>query len=215
MVKKEFSGKVMINSRGNEVPVEMVRKDHLKRDRVVDKIFGKAKSFESKMNIAKEKIFDDVNSFQKFWRKYHKSEKVEDLNNLTLSNYANTKRVVIKTNDIIQLDDTRQLAEAKIKSCLKKWGQNAHPFLKQVVDELFKTNKEGLVNVTDLRALKQYEINDPEWVEAMDLLSKSETPIGKRQYIILQERVNQNAKWKTLNLNFSSAGKEEEVQVQE
>lgn len=205
MAKKLFSGKTMINGRGKEVPVEMIRKDHIKRNAVVDKIFARAGSLEYKMSAVKGKIQNDIELYQSFWKKFNKAENIEDLVNLTLSNYSNTRKVVVKTQDIIQLDDTRQLAEAKIKNCVRRWGKDAHPFLITIVDELFKTNKEGFVNVTELRALKQYPIEEKEWKEAMELLSNAEIAVGKRQYITLYYREDIKSKWKIVNLNFSSA----------
>jgi hypothetical protein len=204
-VKKEFSGATVINGRGKEVPVEMVRKDMLRQDKTVRKIFSMAGALQGKMLTSKHSIFTEIEKFRAFWTKFHKAEDCE-INNLTLSSYDNLIKVTVKSSDIIKLNDTRQLAEAKIKNCLKRWGADAHPWLKTVVDELFKTNKEGFVNVQELRALKQFEIHDTEWNEAMKLLGQAEEIIGKRRYLNLQYRETINDKWETMDLNFSSMG---------
>jgi len=201
--KKEFSGATMVNARGKEVPVEMVRRDTLREDKTVKKIFRMVGNMSNKMTCTKQGVFTEVNRFMDYWKKVNKAEGVE-VNNLTLSTYDGLMKVSIKSSDIIKLNDTRQLAEAKIKNCLNRWGADAHPWLKTIVEELFKTNKEGLVNVQELRALKQYDIQDSEWKEAMELLTRAEEIVGKRQYINFQIREDINSKWQTVDLNFSS-----------
>jgi hypothetical protein len=202
-VKKELSGIKMINSRGKEVPVEMIRKDHLKKDKIVSDIFKMVDDMQGKLVRVKGKVMAKTDTYKNYLAKAHKTD-IGDLNNLTLTNYSNTEKVIISSADIVQLDDKRQIAEAKIKSCFARWGEGAHPYLKTVVDELFKTNKEGYVNITELRALKQYEINDTEWQEAMELLNEAEIIVGKRQYLRLQRRPSIKDKWETVDLNFSS-----------
>ena len=103
--RKEFSGVTVMNGRGKEVPVEMVRKDHLKRDKIVARIFDEAIILQKRMANHKAKVFNLIGAYQVYWKKFNKAEKVADLNNLTLSSYNNLFRVIVKTNDIIQLDD--------------------------------------------------------------------------------------------------------------
>jgi hypothetical protein len=207
--KIKYSGLKLKNSNGREIPVEVIRKDHLRKDATVKKIFEHAFKLQKYMISQKLKMDGMIQAYMLFWKKYNKSEDMEGLNNFTLSSYDNTMKIIVKSNDIIRLDDTRQFAEAKIKSCMNRWGKDAHPMLRQVINSVFKTDKDGFVNSTALRSLKQLETNDNEWIEAMELLTKAETCVGKRQYLTFQYRKDQNSKWKTLNLGFSSVDPEE------
>jgi len=58
-------------------------------------------------------------------------------------------------------------------------------------------------------SLQSYEIDDPDWKEAMKVINDSMNVITKKEWIALRRRSGFAGKWKSVNLNFSSMGQED------
>ena len=199
------SGRVLKNSRGNEIAIENVRPEHIKRDVTVTKIMELGEDLQQRMLNSKKKIEKLISSYSDYFKRLNGfTDKDEDLNNVQLSNYSNTIRVVVKSNKVIEFDEHLQLAEMKIKECMKKWGKDSHPALVEIINQVFKTDKKGFVNKNAILGLFQYKIENVAWKEAMALIQKSIQVVERKQYLQIQFRESKDAEWETLDLNFSS-----------
>lgn len=203
MSKKELSGRVMVNSRGNETAIEHIKPEHLKRDSVVKKCFNKVEKLKKQMEKTKQQVLKEINKYNDYLCKINGMEPTE-INNLTLSSYDNTMQVNLKSSSVIDFDEHLQLAEIKVKECLKRWGKESHPNIVAIINNAFRTDKKGFVNKNEVLSLFQYDIKDKDWKEAMELIKKSIRTVERKQYLMLRSRKNQNADWENFNLNFSS-----------
>jgi hypothetical protein len=204
-VKTPASGRTLQNNRGNEIAIENVRPEHIKRDVTVNKVFDLAGDLQEKMEITKKKIMKLISSYSDYLKRINGFDvNEEDISNLQLSNYANTVRVVKRNNKVIEFDEHLQLAELKIKECMKKWGKDSHPALVEIINQVFKTDKKGFVNKNAILSLFQYKINNEAWKEAMELIKKSIQVVERKEYVMIQFRDNKDQDWNTLDLNFSS-----------
>lgn len=200
MRKVEF----LVNADGKEVPFAKIRKDHLRRHNTVEQIFEDIAGLQKQLEKAKKKLDQRVARYQAYIAKKHGVE--PDFKNLTLSNYANNKRVVISSSAVIEFDENLQIAKAFIDQCFEKWGHNANANLKVLVDGFFRVGKKGFLDKASILGLFQYEIHDADWVKAMELIRKSIAIVDRKQYVVLQYRENLQSEWKKLNLNFSTTG---------
>jgi len=205
--KKEikFSGKMLVNGTGKEVAIELIRPEVLKRDKIVKKMYNRLRLLYSKMLSEKQKILTEIGKYQKAMANETGTEVLE---NATLSDYSNTIRIVKRNNRVIDFDDNIQLAEKKIKELIRKWGENSNPYIAEIVDRTFKTDRKGFINKNSILSLFTININDPDWLEAMELIRKSMYENAQKEYIMVQYRNDHTAGWETLNLNFSSISEE-------
>lgn len=205
--KKELpvlSGVVMVNNMGKEVPIELVRPEHLKRHSVVNRIVNEVNALQNIIAKSKTKVLRLVDAHEKYMLKVNGLAEDTGLGNITLSNYSNTARVVIKSQKVIEFGPEMQMAEQKIKDCLKKWGKNAHQYIHEVINQVFKADKKGFVNKNAIMGLFTYNITDPDWIAAMELIRKSIQEVTRKEYMMIQTRKDKDAAWVNLNLNFSS-----------
>lgn len=193
----------MINHKGNEVPKNMVRKDHLRRDKTVRKIFVIAEKLEQKIISDKHKMLKEIEKFKKWLEKNYEAE--ADFQNLTLSDYSNQMKVEIKSAAVIEFDEKIQIAENIIKQLVGKWAlESGNANLTVLVESAFKTDKKGFLDKNRILGLKAYKINHPEWKKAMQLIDDAVQIVDRKSYMQIKYK-NDNGKWKNLQLNFSNA----------
>ena len=203
MKKKKTLPPILINSRGTEVPLELVRPEHLKKHITVEDIFSEVEVLQEKMIVAKKRIIKKVLKYLNYAAKLNgiKNPQWEDVN---LSDYPTLNRVVIKTNTSTEFDENLQLARVKIDECLDEWTEGTNPNIKVIIDRAFKVGKKGFINKANIFGLFQLNIEHPKWKQAMDLIQKSITDSQKKEYVMFQKRANNKAEWETIILNFSS-----------
>jgi hypothetical protein len=207
MAKKKEKPTVLINSRGNAIPIENVRKDHVKKHLLVEDVFDRALDLETRIKKVKVSMRKKID---KYLRQLAKKNKVENpefedvFEDVILTNYPGTLQIQVKNSSIIDFDENLSLAKTKIDSCFERWGKNTHQNIKIIVDKFFRVGKKGFINKNAILSLFQFRIDDAEWNEAMELIKNSIHETSKKEYTMLRYRDDNKSKWKNLNLNFSS-----------
>ncbi|MEI5604369.1 DUF3164 family protein, partial [Streptomyces brasiliscabiei] len=70
-------------------------------------------------------------------------------------------------------DERIQAAKAKIDECIKRWSEGSSDQIKALVDLAFRVDKQGNIDVNQVLSLRQLNINDSDWIEAMDAIADS------------------------------------------
>ncbi len=197
----------LTNSRGQDVPIDRVRPEHLRKHIVVESSFDRITALENQLIKAKKRLYREIQRYVNWLAKNNDVE--AEFKNLTLSNFSHTKLIEIKNSKIIEFDENLQIAKQKIDSCFDRWGEGANPNLRLIVDSYFKVAEKGFINKANILGLQQFNIEDEEWAEAMALITKSIVITARKEYIQFKERPDVNGKWTAKNLNFSSIGEEQ------
>ncbi|MCY4377354.1 MAG: DUF3164 family protein [Spirochaetaceae bacterium] len=108
--------------------------------------------------------------------------------NVTLSTFDGRLRLTLATYDRIQFDERLQVAKKLIDGCIKRWTKNSNSNAKTLIQQAFKVDRRGRLDVPALLELRTLEIDDPEWKKAMDALSKAIKVSRSQQYLRLQRR---------------------------
>ncbi|MFA0026860.1 DUF3164 family protein, partial [Vibrio sp. 10N.261.49.A5] len=69
-----------------------------------------------------------------------------------------------------------------------RWNENSSDEIKALVDLSFRVNKQGHIDVNQVLSLRQLNITDPDWLEAMDAIADSIKVVGKTPYLRIYER---------------------------
>lgn len=202
-MKKKNMPQQLANSRGNLIDIELVRPEHLKKHEAVETVFKEVEKLLDRMTKSKKKIIKKIIAYLAWQAKRNGIDdpQWEDVN---LSNYPTTMRIMIKNNTSIEFDENLQLARKKIDECLDEWTSKANPNIKAIIDRAFKVGKKGFIDKGNIFGLFQLNITHPKWLEAMNLIRASMNETGKKEYVMFQKRDHQKAEFKTVNLNFSS-----------
>lgn len=208
--KKEivYSGKTMLNSHGNEIAIELVDKQALRREATINKIFSQIERLNAQMFKAKAKIYAQIIGYNEHLAK-KKGVKPRG-SNIQLTDYAGTRRVAIKNSSINTFNELISIAETKIKNYVKRLSADSKPELEAIINNVFKTDKKGFLDKNKILSLREIIINDPEWKEAMDLINESLEVRETKEYLNIQKK-SADGSWKNIDLNFSSISIEDET----
>lgn len=89
-----------------------------------------------------------------------------------------------------------------IDDCVIAWSDGANDNLKALVDHAFRVNKQGRIDVNEVLGLRQVEIDDARWQEAMDAIADSIRVTGTSQYLRIYER-QPNGKYEQVSLDIA------------
>lgn len=73
-----------------------------------------------------------------------------------------------------------------------------------VIREAFQVDKKGQIAKSRILGLRKYNIKDPKWQEAMELIGEAIQVISSKQYIAFYVREDDKKAFKQVPLNFSS-----------
>lgn len=203
MAIKTESGE-WLDSRGRAVAPAYIPKIDKERDKLVERVFRKAEKLEQDMRKFKDELFEMVEQYLDFLEQESGGKSSDWKGNLTLTGFSGDKQVEVSINEIIDFDERLSIAKSKIDECLKKWSENSNGNIRAIVHEAFNVDKKGRVNTHMILRLTRLNIRDALWKEAMQLIRESINVRGSRRYVNIRRRKDAQAKWETVNLNFSS-----------
>lgn len=184
---------------GDEVCIKYISSEDKKRDAMVEKIVKKAEKLQEQIVKAKNEMAEEIGNYLDLVAdKYSEEWK----GNAELKNFNATEMVTVKINECIYFDEKLQIAKTKIDNCLTRWSEGSNQNLALIVQKAFKTDKKGQLNKKMILGLRQYQIKDKEWQEAMNLISDSVRVENTKTYYIIRKK-NEAGEFETIKLNFS------------
>ncbi|EOV9225744.1 DUF3164 family protein [Vibrio parahaemolyticus] len=176
------------NAQGHLVPLSQIKEIDLLRDDVVSSIVEAAKQLQTVMAEFKASSMAQVADFvdlsaQEFDVKYGGTK-----GNVTLLSFDGKYKVQRSIGEHRVFDERIQAAKAKIDECIKRWSEGSSDQIKALVDLAFRVDKQGNIDVNQVLSLRQLNINDSDWIEAMDAIADSIKVVGKTPYLRVYER---------------------------
>ena len=189
----------------------LVHQDNIKphellEDDTVCRIIGFSKELSAQIARFKGHTFEDVGTFLDILREKHGQTKrgAEGKGNITLTRFDQLKRVQVRVQDHFTFGPGLQVAKEGIDDCLNEWSADSRPEIRALIQEAFKTDKEGQVSREGVFHLLRLNIADPKWQAAMELLRESIRVEGSKTYLRIQTR-KRGGKWETLSIDLASA----------
>jgi hypothetical protein len=176
------------NAQGHLVPLSQIKDIDLLRDDVVMGIVESAKETQAAMAAFKTKAMAQVSDFvdlsaEQFDVKYGGAK-----GNVQLLSFDGKYKVIRSVGEHRVFDERIQAAKAKIDECITRWPEGSSDQIKALVELAFRVNKQGHIDVNQVLSLRQLNIDDPDWLEAMDAIAESIRVVGKTPYLRVYER---------------------------
>lgn len=108
--------------------------------------------------------------------------------NVSLVSFDGRYKVERQVADRLHFDERLQAAKALVDECVLRWGKGANHNLKAVVAAAFRTDKLGRVSVPAVLQLRKADIQDEQWLRAMEAVADSLQVLGTQQYLRFYER---------------------------
>ncbi len=185
---------------GVAVPVKYIDPVVQNRDKVVSNAVAKAKKLQAEIKKVKQELSDEIERYlNETAGEYGENWQ----GNAQLFDFGADNQVTVKVSKIIGFDERLQVAKTKVDECIKSWSKGASDKIIALVNNAFNVDEKGKLDVKKILGLRQLKIDDPQWQEAMDIISDSVKTVRTKTYLSFSER-NEAGEYKQIVLNFSS-----------
>lgn len=192
--------RTMVDARGREIPLKLVKPEIIKQDTVIRRTMDRVKSLQKRIMADKAKLFEELEGYLEFMATKHG---LHWKGNAILFSFDEQYKVEIRFKEKIQFGIELQLAKQKIDECLKAWTTDSNANLRAIITEAFQVDKKGEIAKTRILALRKYNIKDPTWKEAMELIDQAINVTSTKQYVAFYER-DEAGNYNQIVLNFSA-----------
>lgn len=193
----------MVNSKGHLIPVDKVKPVDKLRDEEVIAMVRMAKVLNEDMRRVKNRLFASFNDFVALSAQEYEVQLGGKKGNTTLFSYDGKYKVQLAVSENIVFDERLQIAKNLIDECLTDWTQNASDNIKAIINQAFQVDKEGKISTHRVLSLRSLDINDDNWLRAMDAISDAIQVTDTKEYIRFYERDAQGA-YHQIALDFSN-----------
>ena len=202
MAKKDNEGN-WVDPRGNKYPVQNIKPLDREKERTLERIVTDARALQQLMADYKRRIIEELQEYKRRAGEQYDAS-FSQKGNITLTGFSGDMQVEHMVKDRIVFNEKLQLAKELIDQCFHEWTEGANANLKAIVDHAFNVDKSGKVNREAIIRLRQINIEHPTWKKAMELTVEAEVVETTREYINIRVRENPDAKFESVNLNFST-----------
>ena len=192
-----------VDPKGRLVPEEMIKESDKERDSLVHEIVTLAQELNEKMTAFKLRASADIQAFIELSAEKYGVTVGGAKGNVTLYSYDGRFRVIRAMQKKITLDEKFQAARQLIDECLLDWVKDTSPEVKAVINQAFATDKKGDINISKLLSLRTLNIQDERWLRAMQAISDAIQYIGSKEYIRIEQRIDDSDQFRPIALNMA------------
>lgn len=191
-----------LNAQGHMVPESQIRDIDKLRDDLVKDIISAARKEQQRLSTFKVSAMNQVTDFVDLSAEEYGVEYGGTKGNVTLTSFDGRYKLIRAKGEHRIFDERIQAAKAKIDACIARWSEGSTDQIKALVDHAFRVNKQGRIDVNQVLGLRQLDIDDSDWVEAMDAIADSIQVTGTSAYLRLYER-QPDGSYKQIPLDIS------------
>ncbi|MCK2084854.1 DUF3164 family protein [Aeromonas sp. 3925] len=179
------------NAQGHWVPETLIAPADKLRDEVVMAIIAAAREQRSLLAAFKIDAMQQIADFVDLSAEQYGVAWGGTKGNVTLLSFDGRYKLVRAVGEHRKFDERIQAAKVLIDSCIERWSDGASPKLRALVDHAFRVSKAGHIDVNQVLSLRQLNIEDADWEQAMQAIADAIQVTGTSQYLRLYERDGQ------------------------
>ncbi|MFT4190877.1 MAG: DUF3164 family protein [Comamonas sp.] len=192
------------DAQGRLVPISLIKPIDLARDELVLEIAATARKLNAAMAQAKAQIFADAAAFVDLSAEQYGVHLGGKKGNVTLNAFDGSIRVQIATAESLSFDERLQAAKALIDECIGEWVKDSRPEIAVLVQDAFRTDRDGKLSAGRILGLRRLDIQDERWQRAMKAIGESVQVTGSKQYVRVYERVGQTDTYQPIALDIAA-----------
>ncbi|EHJ9983669.1 DUF3164 family protein [Vibrio parahaemolyticus] len=192
-----------LNKDGNPVPERIIDPYKIEQDDFVNALIAKAKEQQAQLRAFKELAFGECAAFLELLGEKYNVERGGRKGNVTFTSFDGRRQVIVAMHDNITFGPELQIAKQLIDEYLRGLTEGANDELKVFVNDVFEVDKQGKLNKRRILDLRQYNIDHPLWLEAMEAIADSISIASTKQYIRFREK-DEHGKFQNIPLDFAA-----------
>lgn len=179
-----------INAQGHLVPESQIKPLDTLRDETVMNIVTAARQLRQAMAEFKVASMQQIGDFTDLSAAEYGVEFGGTKGNVSLVSFDGCYKILRAIGDHRVFDERIQAAKKLIDDCISEWSGGADEKIIALVDHAFRVNKQGRIDINQVLSLRQLNIDDDKWNEAMDAAADAIQVTGTSQYLRIYERQN-------------------------
>ncbi|EJL6708073.1 DUF3164 family protein [Vibrio cholerae] len=191
---------------GNLVPESRVKEVDKLRDEMVKQIVDKAKAVQQALAEFKLLAMGQIEDFVDLSAEEYNVKYGGTKGNVTLVTFDGQYKLMRAIGDHRVFDERIQAAKAKIDECIATWSNSLSgehvSHMRALVEHAFRVNKQGKIDINQVLSLRGLNIDDPNWISAMEAIADSIQVTGTSSYLRIYERQT-NGQYKQIGLDIS------------
>lgn len=191
-----------INAQGHLVPESQVKPLDKLRDEVVMTIIESARQQRQQLAAFKLNSMQQIADFIDLSAAEYGVEFGGAKGNVSLVSFDGRYKLLRAVGEHRVFDERIQAAKTLIDTCINQWSGGADEKIMALVDHAFRVNKQGKIDINQVLGLRQLNIDDERWNEAMDAVADAIQVTGTSQYLRLYERQGDGS-YKQISLDLA------------
>lgn len=198
----------MLNPSGHLVPVEQVREQDKLRDEVARELVAEAIEINKQLAAFKRRALNDIDDLVAIAGEKYGVRLGGKKGNVTVSTYDGRYRVLRTFSERLSFTEELEAAEELINNCITRWSEGANDNIRALADRAFRTDGKGQIRTGAVLELLRLDIEDDDWLTAMDALRDSIQVDGTAVYVRVYKRVGKSEQYQQVPLDLASVGSE-------
>lgn len=191
-----------INAQGHLVPESQVKPLDKLRDEVVMNIIESARQQRQQLAAFKLNSMQEIADFIDLSAAEYGVEFGGAKGNVSLVSFDDRYKLLRAVGEHRVFDERIQAAKTLIDTCINQWSGGADEKIMALVDHAFRVNKQGKIDINQVLGLRQLNIDDERWNEAMDAVADAIQVTGTSQYLRMYERQGDGS-YKQISLDLA------------
>lgn len=192
-----------MDAKGRLIPAESIKPIDQARDELAIELVTKAKELNRQLAQFKAEAFGDIESFVQLSAEEYGVHVGGKKGNVSLLSFDGRYKIQRQIADNITFDERLEAAKTLIDDCLKDWTDGARSEVKVIVQDAFRTDKQGNLRTAAVLALRRHDFDDPRWLKAMDAIADAVQVTGSKSYVRIYERVGDTERYQPISLTIS------------
>lgn len=192
------------DAQGRLIPEALIKPIDRERDTLVRELINKAAAVNKTLADFKTATFNNINAFIDLSVEQYDVKLGGKKGNVTLFSFDGKYKVQFAVSENIQFDERLQAAKELIDECIKEWSQGSSPEIQVLVQDAFKTDKEGNLNHGRILGLRRLDIQDERWQRAMIAIGESVQVVGSKQYVRFYQRRDGTDQYDAISMDFAA-----------
>ena len=194
----------MWDAEGRFVPVKLIKPVDLMRHDLVMDMVAPAKALSSALSAFKREALDDVQAFLELSAERYGTTFGGGKGNVSLFSFDGRYKVERTMADQLVFDERLQVAKRLVDECVRDWGASSGPEIQVLLDDAFQVDRAGKISARRVLRLRQLDITDPKWLQAMQAISDSVRVASTKSYVRFYERVADSETFRPILLDFAA-----------
>lgn len=192
-----------IDAKGRLIPEDSIKPIDKARDELVQELVTTAIELNRALAQFKAAAFGDIESFVQLSAEEYGVNVGGKKGNVSLLSFDGRYKIQRAIQDHIVFDERLEAAKGLIDECLKDWTDGARSEIKVIVQDAFRTDKQGNLRTGAVLALRRHDFDDPRWLRAMDAISDAVQVTGSKSYIRIYERIGDSDQYRPISLDIA------------